>query len=227
VKRTVLVLTGLLALVAAAYVGGRLWAQPGGTAAAPPPEPRTRIALINLLFVLEKYERGVALQAELKRAAEPYQAKETAKMAEREKLVKEAQGPKCTAERREQIEADVKKIDRERQDNKADYEKTLAKKGDEAMKILYREIQDAASRYAQAHNFELVLHFNDATTTERYYSAAWIQRKLTPAVCMPLYAVRGMDISEQVVNDLNAAYRRTASPPAPAGAPAGTPATPH
>ena len=57
-KRTVVVLTGLLALVAAAYVGGRLRAQTG---AAPAPEPRTRIALINLLFVLEKYERGSAL----------------------------------------------------------------------------------------------------------------------------------------------------------------------
>jgi Skp family chaperone for outer membrane proteins len=219
VKRTVLVLTGLLALVAAVYVGGRLRAQTGGTPAAAP-EPRTRIALINLLFVLEKYERGMSLQNELKEIAKPFQAKETAKAAEREKLVKEAQEPKCTAERREQIENDVKRLDRERQDNKSDYDKALAKKGDEALKILYMEIQDAASRYAGAHNFDLVLHFNDATTRERYYSPAMIQRKLTPAVCMPLYAVRGMDISEQVVNDLNADYRRHAAPAAPAGAPA-------
>jgi Skp family chaperone for outer membrane proteins len=218
VKRTVLVLTGLLALLAAVYVGGRLWAQPG-TAPAAPPEPRTRIALLNLLYVLEKYERSTALQNELKKSAEPYQAKETAKTAEREALLKEGQGPKCTPERREQIEADIRRIDRERQDNKADYDKLLAKKGDEALKILYREIQDAAQRYAQAHNFELVLHFNDATTPERYYSAAMIQRKLTPAVCMPLYAVPGMDISQQVVNDLNAGYRRTA--------PAAAPAAPH
>jgi Skp family chaperone for outer membrane proteins len=213
VKRTVLVLTGLLALATAAYVGGRLRAQPG-TAPAAAPEPRTRIALINLLYVLEKYERGQALQSELKKTAEPFQAKETGKAAERETLVKEAQSPKCTPERREQIEKQVKLIDRERQDNKADYDSALAKKGDEALKILFREIQDAATRYAQAHNFELVLHFNDATTAERYYSPAMIQRKLTPAVCMPLYAVPGMDISQQVVNDLNTAYRRTGAAPA-------------
>jgi len=219
VKRTVLVLTGLLALAAAAYVGGRLWAQPGGAPAAPP-EPRTRVALVNLLFVLEKYERGQSLQNELKEIAKPFQAKETAKMAEREKLVKEAQDPKCTAERREAIEKQVKLLDRERQDNKGDYDSALAKKGDEALKMLFMEVQDAASRYAQAHNFDLVLHFNDATTRERYYSPAMIQRKLTPAVCMPLYAAPGMDISQQVVDALNAAYRRQGAAPAATGAPA-------
>ncbi len=223
-KRTVLVLTGLLALATAAYVGGRLRAQPG-TAPAAAPEPRTRIALINLPYVLGKYERGMAMQSELKEIAKPFQDRETAKATQREQLVKEAQGPKCTPERREQIEGDVKKLDRERQDNKSDYEKALAKKGDEALKMLFREVQDAAQRYAVAHNFELVLHFNDATTAESYYSPAMIQRKLAPAVCMPLYAVPGMDISQQVVNDLNAAYRRTGAAPAPAAA--GAPAVAH
>jgi Skp family chaperone for outer membrane proteins len=207
VKRTVLLLTGLLALAAAAYVGGRLRAQ---TTGAPAPEPRTRVALINLLYVLEKYERGKALNEEMKAVAQPFQAKDTAKMAERDKMVKEAQDPKCTAERREQLEKAVKQIDRERQDNKADYDAAMNKKSDESLKILYCEIQDAATRYAQAHNFDLVLHFNDATTRERYYSGPFIRGKMQPTVCMPLYAAAGMDISSQVVDALNSAYRRTA-----------------
>jgi Skp family chaperone for outer membrane proteins len=227
VKRTILLLTGLLALAAAAYVGGRLRAQTTG--AAPAPEPRTRIALINLLFVLEKYERGKALNEEMKLVAKPFQEKDQLKVAERDKMVKEAQDPKCTAERREQLEKDVRQIERQRQDNKAEYDAAMNKKSDESLKILYMEVQDAVTRYAQAHNFELVLHFNDATTRERYYSGPFIRGKMQPTVCMPLYAARGMDISEQVVNDLNAAYRRTAGTPAPAaGAPAGAaPATPH
>jgi Skp family chaperone for outer membrane proteins len=225
VKRTVLVLTGLLAVAAAAYVGGRLRAQTG----APAPEPRTRIALINLLYVLEKYERGKALNEEMKGLAKPFQDKDLAKVAERDKLVKEAQDPKCTTERREQIEKDVKRLERERQDNKTDYDAAMNKKSDESLKILYMEIQDAATRYAQAHNFDLVLHFNDATTRERYYSGPFIRGKMQPTVCMPLYAAAGMDISQQVVDALNAAYRRTAATP-PAAAPAtggAAPATPH
>ncbi len=215
-KRTVLALTGLLALAAAAYVGGRLRAQ---TTGAPAPEPRTRIALMNLLYVLEKYERGKALNEEMKTLAQPYQTRDTGLLAERDKKVKEAQDPKCTAEKREQLEKEVKQIERQRQDNKADYDAAMAKKSDESLKILYMEIQDAATRYAQAHNFDLVLHFNDATTRERYYSGPFIRGKMQPTVCMPLYAAPGMDISQPVVDALNAAYHRTATAPA-AGAPA-------
>ncbi len=200
-KRTVLVLTGLLALAAAAYVGGRLRAQSTG---APAPEPRTRIALMNLLYVLEKYERGKALNEEMKGVAQPFQAKDTGLVAQRDKMVKEAQDPKCTAEKREQLEKEVKQIERQRQDNKADYDAAMNKKSDEALKILYQEIQDAASRYAQAHNFDLVLHFNDATTRERYYSGPVIRSKMQHTVCMPLYAAPGMDISKELVDTLNA-----------------------
>lgn len=219
-KRTVLVLTCLLALVAAVYVGGRLRAQ---TAGAPAPEPRTRIALINLLYVLEKYDRAKALNEEMKSTAKPFQDRDAAKVALRESKIKEAQAPGCTAEKRAQLEKDVKQIDRERQDNKSDYDAAMNKKSEEALKILYMEIQDAATRYAQAHNFDLVLHFNDATTREKYYSAQSIRLKIQPTVCMPLYASPGMDISQPVVDALNAAYRRTAATPAPA---AGAPAAP-
>ena len=146
----------------------------------------------------------------MKAIAKPYQDRDLEKVTARDKLVKEAQDPKCTAERREQIEKDVKRLERERQDNKTDYDAAMNKKSDESLKILYMEIQDAATRYAQAHNFDLVLHFNDATTRERYYSGPFIRGKMQPTVCMPLYAAAGMDISSQVVDALNSAYRRTA-----------------
>src|SRR5262245_4205815 len=64
VKRTVILAAGAVALSAALYVGN-LWAQTGarpGTAPAPAPapaaaEPRTRVALINLTYVIKHYSK--------------------------------------------------------------------------------------------------------------------------------------------------------------------------
>jgi hypothetical protein len=68
----------------------------------------------------------------------------------------------------------------------------------------------------------MVLSYNDATSSQEYWSPMNIMRKLQQGACTPLYFTRGMDISADVVNALNQAYGRTA----PAGTtPGAAPAT--
>ena len=90
----------------------------------------------------------------------------------------------------------------------------LGKKSDDQMTIIFRDVQDAAQRYAIAHNFEMVLNYTDATTTADYYGAPNIASKLQTRACMPLYMTPGLEISYEVVLALNAAYSRTATPAA-------------
>jgi len=220
VKRTVIVAVGVLALGVMVYVG-RLWAQTGAPAAAP--EPRTRVALLNLNYVIKKYGKFVAFQDEIKRVVGPYQTQDQQTKARAEQLAKEARAPTTPANRREEIQNEMKGLQRKVQDLKEEFEKVVGKRQEEQLKILYKDVQDASHRYAMAHNFDLVLHYNDATTSDEYYSGANIARKIQAGACMPLYAAPGMDISEQVVASLNAAYGQAA--PATGAPAAGTPAT--
>jgi Skp family chaperone for outer membrane proteins len=202
----VIALAVVAALGTLIYVG-RLWAQQ--TAVSTPAmaaEPRTRIALLNLTYVVKNYNRYQAFQQEIKKAIEPYQQRDADKKKLAESLIKEREVQTTPADRRDVIEKQLRDLQHDIEENKMEAKKMLDKKSDEQLKILYMDVRGAAHRYALAHNFELVLHYNDATTEADYNSPANIARKMQSGACMPLYAAPGMDISNEVVAALNAAY---------------------
>ncbi len=222
-KRTVLLAASVLALGAVLHVG-RLPAQNPAAAPAAAPAPRTRIALLNLTYVLKNYDKFKTFQDEIKRAFQPFQDTDRKKKAEAEVLAKEIQGLTPQQEpSREELTKKLKNLQREVQDNNENAKAYLQKKGDEQMKILYLDIMDAAQRHARAHDFELVLHYNDATNRDDWISAPNIARKLQAGALMPLYAVPGLDISKEVVDSLNYPLRAAGGSGVPAGAPAGAP----
>jgi Skp family chaperone for outer membrane proteins len=213
-----MVAAGVAILCGGIYTVSRLSAQPpaGQPAAQPPasPEPRTRVALINLSSVIKNYGKFKAFQDEMKKSLEVYQERDKTKAGQIETCAKELGDAKVppAPERKEQLEREIKKLQREREDNSAAAKEELAKKSDTQMVILYKEVMEATQRYAVAHNFELVLHYNDATTLPEYWSPANVMRKMQAGACMPLYAVPGMDISKQVEQTLNASYHPAAQP---------------
>ena len=99
-KRTVIVAAGVLALGVAICVG-RLWAQQTGARPAAA-EPKTKVAVFNLTYVVKNYEKFKAFQEDLKASVSPFQGTDSGLKAEGEKLAKELQG-NVTADRREQI----------------------------------------------------------------------------------------------------------------------------
>jgi Skp family chaperone for outer membrane proteins len=222
VKRTVCLAAGLVALGVVIYVG-KLWAQQPGTAgaAAAAPELRTRIAVLNLNYVIKYYKKFINYQEQMKHDLEPYQTKERDKTALRDSLTKELNDPKTPADKRDELQKKIVDVAREIEDNKRDVQKTFMKKQSDMLKIIYGDVQDAASRYARAHNFDMVLHYNDAITMEDYSSVMNIVRKLEQPACMPLYVAPGMDISMQVRDSLNASYQGGAASAVPAAGAAG------
>jgi Skp family chaperone for outer membrane proteins len=209
----VIVLAGVAALGTLIYVG-RLWAQQSavGTAPAAAAEPRTRIALLNLSYVVKNYTRYQSFQQEIKKDIEPFQQRDADKKKLAEGLIKERDLQTTPADRRDAIEKQLRDLQHDIEENKVEAKKLLDRKMDEQLKILYMDVRAAAHRYALAHNFELVLHYNDATTEAEYNNPANIARKMQAGPCMPLYAAPGMDISNEVVTALNAAYPAAAVP---------------
>jgi Skp family chaperone for outer membrane proteins len=178
-------------------------------------EPRTRVALLNLAYVIKNYKKTQTFQEEIKIEFKKYEERAQFKNKQMEELTKHASDPKTTPEQREADANEMKKLKREVEDINAEAKNILGKKGDEQMVILYREIQDAAQRYAVAHNYEAVFHYIDATTQQDYYSPGAIARKLQTPSLMPMYQAPGLDISMEVVMALNAAYHNNTATTAP------------
>jgi Skp family chaperone for outer membrane proteins len=212
------------------YVG-TVWAQQGGVAApgAARPAPSTRIALLNLSHVIKSYDKFKSFEEELKTVAQPFQKRGMDTKGEGDKLAAEKNDPKTQPQRKDEIERRLKELQRIWEDNQTELQKILVKKQEEQLKILYMDVRSVAERHAQAHNYEMVLHYNDHVKPEDYWSAANIARKMQAGALMPMYYVAGLDISQEVINALNAAYKAAPRPAAaapatgPAGAaPAGT-----
>jgi Skp family chaperone for outer membrane proteins len=181
---------------------GRLWAEGKDKKPAKSTDSGTRIGLLNLTYVIKNYEKYKHFQEEIKEVFAPFE--ETQK-----ELRKEAEGlnkqitPTTPAEEKGEIERKLKDIQRKAEDAQAEAKRVLGKKSDEQMKIIYLDVTEAAQHYAVAHNLDLVLHYNDATTKPDFLSAMNIARKIQTGALMPLYAAPGMDMSVELVKILN------------------------
>jgi Skp family chaperone for outer membrane proteins len=194
---------GSVVVAVAVLVGaGRLWAEGKDKKPAKPADSGTRIALVNLTYVVKNYEKYKHFQEDIKKVLAPFQETEKELRKEAEGLSKQIT-PNTPAEERTEIEGKLKDLQRQLEDNNAKAKRVLSKKSDEQLKIIYADLTEAAQRYAVGHNFDLVLHYNDATTKEEILSSQNIARKIQTGALVPLYAAPGMDISVELVKNLN------------------------
>lgn len=228
-KKTVLAAGGLIAL-AALFDTGRLAAQtqPTGVAGAPSAAPRstaaprTKIALMNLTYVIKMYSKYTTFQEEIKQLAKRFKDTEDDLRRQGEELSKQVTAT-TPAEQRSDIEKKLKEIQRKMEDNGAEAKLVLSRKSGEQMRIIYLDVVLAAQHYAREHDFDLVLHYNDAIEETDFKSSGNIVRKLQAGALIPVYAENGMDISKEVVELLNYKITHSAPPTAPQTPAGGTP----
>jgi Skp family chaperone for outer membrane proteins len=218
VKRKLIAAT-VLAGTAALLVGvGAVWARPEPAAPPAAPQVRTRIGLLNISYVLKNYKKYQAYQDEVKGSYKTFDDQAKSLQLQMEKLRTEAQNPQTQKEKLPGIEKEMRKLQQQLQEVNEDAKAALGKKGDEMMVIMYKEIQTAASRIAADRGFDLVMHYNDVVDSADYYTAPNVARKIQAGACMPLWYANGMEVSLDVVNALNAAYKpAAAAAPAPSG----------
>lgn len=209
-KKTVLAVGGFMVLGVLCYVGqlsGQT--QPAQNTAKPSTPARTRIALLNLTYVIKNYEKYKHFQQEIKGIVEPFHTKDQNLRHQLEELRKNAEKQ---PDQRMELQRKAKEIQNKIEDNSMEAKIKLGKRSDDEMKILFLDVYQAVQGYARSHDFELVLHYNDAVTKDDFLSAQNIARKLNTGALMPLYMMDSMDISQDVVRLLNYNVSATSTP---------------
>ncbi len=225
-KRKVSLAAAAAALGLAVYFSSRLWAQAPAPSAQPPAQ--TRVALVNTVQVIKSYHKYKTFEDEQRRLAKPYEDRNKAyqdNLKEWQKVLENASAP---AEHREKAEKEIKERKRQIEDNIGEFKRILAKKSDEQLVQLYREVEDAIKRYAASNGFHIVLQFDERTNPAEIYSPQNIQRKIqgsaVSGATVPVYIAPGLDITGGVVTLLNGASNAAAAPPAAPGQGAAAPA---
>ena len=60
-------------------------------------------------------------------------------------------------------------------------------------------MQAAAAEYARAHDYDLVLHYNDGFEEPQIWTSANVMRKMQAGATIPLYTAPGVDVSKELL----------------------------
>lgn len=204
-RKMVMVFLGLAVLYAAI--------QQSKTAQADnkPIEPRTRVALFNLNLVIKEYHRYQEFQKSMKKEGEMHQ-KAIADRTNRIKKITDDIAIELDDAKKQELQKQALKIRREVEDITAQARRDLARKGSEAMVVIYKDVRKAARVHAKAHRFDLVLHYEEATTDAEMDTAKNIMRKMNAGGAVPLFFRQELDISKPVIKALNENYRKVSKP---------------
>lgn len=218
-KRRSAIWTGLAALGLAAFIGARLLAQQPGPpqqapAAQPPRPPQTRIAVMNMLQVLKSYRKFTNMEAEMRKLQQDVEGRIKPLRTRMQTLQEQYKKPETTPEQREQIERELRKLQIDGSMVEEDAKKELTKRSGDAFTTVYRDVEDAVTRYAQMNGYELVMFYNDRVEPEKHHPANVQQKLLQPAALMPLFVTPGMDITAAIIQNLNQMYPASAAAPA-------------
>ena len=201
-KRTAITLSTILAVGLAAYVVSHLQAQNGIQQVNAAGPAASRVAIINLMGVLKQYHKWQAFDENYKNVAKEY---EKAFERKRDALVELKKTFDATVEndKRDQLQAQMKQVERETQDLSEQAKKQLGKYREDNAVQIYKEVQAAVERYARAHVIGLVMHYEDALTPAEVYHPMNVMHKLQMQPCIPMYVDSEMDITNQVAAMLN------------------------
>ncbi len=202
-KRKVAVLAGVGALALAVYLGSRLTAQTSTVA-----RPTSKIAVINVPLVIKHYKKYQTYEGELKKIADGYEAEEAKLKKEMLSLQELAQKPEAN---RDKLEEDMKELKRRHEDLGQRFKKEMGKKQEDQLVQLYKEIEAMVARVAVSRGFEMVLQYTDVIEAKDKYNPVFVQRKVLGGMCLPLYIQSGLDISGDVIANLNYPYEHAAT----------------
>lgn len=209
-KRSMIWLVGVLSLGTAMYTASKLWAQAGTKPAA-----QTRVAMLNLRWVIKNYVKYQSFIESMK-------GEEKSFVDEMGKLQKTLEAHAKAAEAlpagssREAKEQEARNVQRQMEDLKRKVQKEVGQRSNDEMVKVYKEVRDAAFRHAQAYNFDLVLHFEGPADAKEVDSPMLVMRNINAGGCVPLYWNSSLDISGHVLAALNGALKGTSVAPAKA-----------
>jgi Skp family chaperone for outer membrane proteins len=159
-----------------------------------------RIAVLNVLKVIENYDRSRAVQESLKEGADKLRAEFEQEM--RDLKTKEADLDLMGKETKAYADA-VEKLEFEKfrlQYRMKQVDQKLRKEARDEMAAIYLEIQDAVARYAKTTGLDAVL----ATGSEELKGTSLQEVQFEIAVRPMHFHVKELDITEAILGLLNA-----------------------
>ena len=199
-KRTIICIMGLAALVGA-YLASRALAQvPGSMGPA-----ATKVGVVNIGTVFQKYGKVAMFREEFERDLKPFKEEEeklkklgiqwqTAIMSGKLKPEEKTAGEKTLVDIKRRLE-DLKRL----------YQDKVAKKTEEQLVQLYQEVNDQVGKYAASQGFHLILAYGEPVDGN-VMSFVNITRKMQAmdqGGVIPMYFSGSLDISQPVIDNLN------------------------
>lgn len=174
----------------------------------------TRIAIVNVGLVFNKYEKAQAFKKQMEKDLEPFRAdgeKLKASYIQYADALKK-NGPTLPTKDKEAYEQYLLALKRKMEDLDREVKKLVGKKQEDQIVTMYKELAGAVQAYGQANGIQLVLGFGEQPEGD-IYTFPNINRKMQGmdlGCTVPLFASQGMDISLAIVETLNAHYRASA-----------------
>jgi Skp family chaperone for outer membrane proteins len=173
------------------------------------PALKVTTAYINLTAVVKNYDRFKQFSQEIREEVSDTETKVNKLKSQLQAAAQELADQSLTQDERKAIERRVTLQQRRFEDTVKEGREFIGKKTDEQLVTIYKDIHAEVTRYARANGIEAVLHYNDAAPDSKdYFTPQNISRKMQAGAAMPVYLAPGADISDKVVEALNARHHR-------------------
>ena len=208
-KKLIVVAAGFAVVAAGTYLGAHLWAQTPGQTPAP---SQTRVAFVNMMTVIQKYEKAQFFKTEYDAVMKEFREK-TEKLNKYMVEVKEYIGKNAATlkqDERTKFEKGILSAKRQLEDMNLQYGKKFKSMNERQTPQIYKEIEQAVQAYAKSNGFHAVFsHYSfdgDERTSMR--NIIRVSQGMQGTGCvMSMYVAPGLDVSEGVADTLNRAYR--------------------
>lgn len=206
-------LAALVGAVALGAVGLQALAQTGG--AKPPVQQNTapamtgvvptRTAVLNINKVLKNFNKAQQQNNLISNRVNGYGQQITAYREQLNKLQGEI-AKAVTQEQKDAFQKQGVEIERKMQDLDAEARKDISAQQGAIAVGIFRDIEGVVQRVAVANGFDLVMSYPDATADAEMYTQPNVVRKLASQAAIPLYYKAHIDITDAVIQTLNATF---------------------
>jgi Skp family chaperone for outer membrane proteins len=213
VKRIAFFVAGVTVL-AAAYAGTRLWAQPPTGAPAAPAAPaqapqQTRVAFVNIARVFQEYRKAKDFKTENDKLLEPSKLKGEQLAKEIVQWKSDLQSGKVKQEDVARYEYGIKNNTRQLEDLQAQIKQWAGERNDKQFLEVYKDLALHVQRYSLSNNYQIILGCIEPPAED----AGKIQNIMRKIHGMDmgggisvLYVHSGLDVTSDVLSNMNQAY---------------------
>ena len=203
----ILIMTGFAVLIAGAYCGNYLFAQPGGAGAGAQAQQGTKVAVVNIGLVFNQYKRAQAFKLDLENQLAPYKEK-AKKLADDTKRYEDElrTNAKLDVPTQGRYQDQIKANKRSLEDMSAEISRLLGKKQEDNLVTLWKEVNMGIDAVAKAYGFQIVLGYGDPLEKELLHQFPNVNRKMQAmdlGSTVPLYIHGSVDLSPVIVDTLN------------------------